>query len=1051
LLPHSLVVRLTGQQVICSRGGGHKRADWTTQLMMKNRERKHRRRSVAVMVAVAASLGSSHSVVTSAAAEKYIDRQHSNNKINLRRRRPLELSQLEIRHHRRIENTDSRCQGSSLKPGGILQQNEFICDGQLRFGIDFRGRFILGFATNETDITPDMIAWQAKPTSLFVDDERPFGFIRLAEDGSILGFDLLYDEIYDSNYDYRNREQGKEYYSSLLLSNDCVVAESVQPGTFCVTLTSQAKPGMPNGMTTWGVKVDTDTMISFEPPSSSPTSPLTLQPSQQVTSVSATEESVAGIWDPTYSSSVPTIRLTPSPSYAPSITPSTSSLQIGSQSKKTIIYGYVWQDEDQDGKMGREETRLGDFEVKFYECVANGRVSAAGSVRTDVEGLYFIQLPYGEYRAFYEVDQNTYGYSAGVQYSNSGWTDCMSSSKTIIVSNVGLYTKDAVAPLADVTSAEAIIFDDIPSFPQVAEAATEAAAESPAMLELAKIEPVKLSSIAGFVYMDTNNNKIMDPDERSIAVKGYTVGDGIVKVSLIDCQPANSVLPSVKFVPFPGHYMFGNLTEGSYKLKFELISVDPNATITSMYTFIDGTNQVSASRETQCGKLGQGQDNDQGDVGVQAVKLPLQGEMETESASTEFPFVSKPGVRTVNEDGSGNADVSGIIGGVVVAFVLIAAVAFIVRKHQPSKLISLGQGHKDGIESRGNLGLSMDADISTTSDGGSTLVDRPTIGMHVVEEEFDDNDSESSSSSSSSSSESESDDDDDDDDSRQSSVDYGPVVSNIIAQYSQQQQQQQHNMIEAHTQDDHHLQYHGGYYNDPSNQHYQQQHYQSQYHHDQYDSASTFSNNSSDPPAASYTSLPHQNELVDQEGYEVQYEKHLSVQSDSDSESSVEESGGNIIFSSVPPQTSTGTRSRSNPRDDRDSSSWKKEAIPENSTIVFNSHQIRERTTSPHIDDSKSVISTGSDQSADPPGMSYKDTHFDQYRAPPPRQKGNRGRSVPPPPPRKFPSPQQQRYISPQQQRLMSSQQQRYASPQEQRHLSPSSGRFSTYHPSQDK
>ncbi len=1040
---------------------------------MKNGERRHRR-SIAVMVAVAASLGSFDSVVTSAAAEKYIGRQYLN-KINLRRRRQSQLSQqLETRHHRRIEeSTDSQCRGSSLRPGGILQQNEFLCDGQLRFGIDYRGRFILGFATNDSDTTPDMIAWQAKPTSLFVDDQRPFGFIQMAEDGSILGFDSLYDEIYDSNYDYKNREQGKEYYSSLLLSNDCIDAESVRPGTYCVTLASQAKPGMPNGMTTWGVKVDTDTMISFEPPSSSPTSTQTLQPSQEVTPAVA-EETDALIWDSVWddstdSSSIPTMSLTSSPSYAPSITPSASSLQIGSQSKKTIIYGYVWQDEDRDGKMGREETRIGDFEVKFYECVANGRVSAAGSVRTDVEGLYFIQLPYGEYRALYEVDQDTYGYSAGVQYFNSGWTDCMTSSNSIIVSNVGLYMKDAVAsyedaPVAeamifdeDAPVADAMIFDDIPSVPQIAEAA-----ESSAMLGLAKIEPAKLSSIAGFVYMDTNFNKIMDPDERSIAVKGYTVGDGIVKVSLIDCQPSNSVLPSVKFVSFPGHYMFGNLTEGSYKLKFELISVDPNATIASMYTFIDGTNQVSASRETQCGKLGQGQDNDQGDVGVQAVQLLLlKGEMEAESALTGLTVSNmKPGTRTANAGGSSSADVSGIIGGVIVACVLIAGVAFfILRKHQPSKFLPLGQGHKhkDVIENRRNLGLSMDADISTTSDGGSTLVDaRHAVGMHAVEEEFDDDDSESSSSSSSSSSDSQSDDDGDDDDSRQSSIDYGPVVSNIIAQYSQQQQQeqQQHGTIEADSQDDHQLQYHGHgyqpYYNDSSTQQYQQQHYQSQYHHDQYDSASTYSSNSADPPAASYTSLPQQNELVDREGYEVQYEKHLPVQSDSDSESSADESGGDVIFSSVPPQPSTGSRSRSNPRDDRDSFSWKKEAIPEHSTIVFNSHQVRERTSSPHVDDSKSVISTGSDQSADPPGMSYKDTPFDQFRAPPPRQKGNRGRSVPPPPPRKFPSPQQQRYISPQQQRRMSSQQQQYVSPQEQRNISPQSGRFGTYHPSLD-
>lgn len=1005
---------------------------------MKNRDERHRRRSAAALIAVASSLGSSHSVVTSAAAGKYFDRQHLHS-LNLRRRRPTELSQFgTINHHRRVESINCECKGSALYPGDILQQNEFICHGQLRFGIDYRGRFILGFAVNNTETTPEMIAWQANPTSLFVDAGRPFGFVTLADDGNILGFDSSYNEIYDSNYDNQNRLQGKEDGSILLPSDDCIVAELVQRGTFCVTLASQPKPGMPNGMATWGLKVDNDTMIPFEPPSSSPTSAPSLQPSQQVTA-----ESAAGTWNSTNSSYMPTIRLTPSPSYSPSIKPSTSSIQIGSQAKKTIIYGYVWLDEDRDGKMGREETRFPDFEVKFYECVANGRVAAAGSVRTDAEGLYFIQLPYGEYRSLYEVDQDVYGYSVGVQFSNSGWTDCTSSSKTIIVSSVGLYSKDTVTPLIDVPSTEAIILNDIPNLPPAAEAAADSE-----MFGLAKAEPVKLSSISGFVYMDTNINKIMDPDERSMAVKGYTVGDAVVKVSLIDCQPDDSVLPSVKFVPFPGHYMFGNLTEGSYKLKFELISVDPNATITSMYTFIDGTSKVYPSSETQCGKLGQGQDNDQGDIGVQAVEIAsILGEIESESASADFPFVSKtmqPGVRA--ENGVGNSDVSGIIGGVVVAcVVLVAGVAFFVlRKHQPRQILSIGRGHKDVIESRGNLGSSLDADMSTTSDGGSTLVDRHATGINAVDQELDDI-SESSRSS---------DDDSDGDDSRQSSIDYGPVVSNIIAQYSQQQQllQQQHNKIEAYSQEDQQVQYPSGYYNDSRSQHNQQQRYQAQYHHDQYDSASTFSNNSEDPPAASYTSLSHQNELANQEGYEVQYEKHSPVQSDSDSEFSAEEGDQNVIVTNVPSQPSPGSssRSRSNPRDDRNTSSWKRDAIPEHSTVVYSSHQMREQTSSPHVDDSKSEISAGSDHSSDPPGASYKDTPLDRFRAPPPRQKGNRGRSVPPPPPRKFPSPQQQRYVSPQQQRRISPQQQRYASPQEQRHVSPSSGRFSAYPNSQE-
>ena len=1049
----------------CSRGGAAKEEegadlDITTFDIMQNREGQRRRRSAAALI-VAASLGS-HSVETSAAVGQSPEPQHSNI-INLRRRRPAQLQI--ISQHRRIESINSECKGSSLNPGDILQQNEFVCHGQLRFGIDYRGRFILGFDSDTDTTNPEMIAWQAKPTTLFVDPDRPFEFVRLTDGGNILGFDSSYTEIYDSNYDNQNRQQGKEDGSILLPSDDCLLAESVQPSIFCMTLTSQPKPGMPNGMTTWGVKVDTDTMIAFEPLSSSPTPAPTLQPSQHMTTSSPSDESTAGTWSPAWNSTdssfnstfAPTVRLTTSPSHSPSIAPSKGSIQIGSQAaRKTIIYGYVWQDGNQDGKMGREETRFPDFEVKFYECMENGQISSAGSVRTDVEGLYFIQLPYGDYRALYEVNQDVYGYSVGVQDSTSGWTDCMSSSNTIVVSSVGLYSKDAVpATLADVPSTEASIIN-VPGLPPTAEAITVATIEE---------KEVKLSSIAGFIYIDTNNNKTMDSDERSIAVKGYTIGDAIVKVSLIDCQPDNSVLPSVKFVPFPGHYMFSNLTEGSYKLKFELISVDPNATITSMYQFIDGTNQVSASRESQCGKLGQGQDNDQGDVGVQAVELlPLQGEIVPESAPADFEIGSSEALNTggPSENGGGGSNVSGIIGGVVVACALVAGAAiFVLRKRQPSSIVfSLGHGHKDRIENRGSLGPSIDGDMSTTSDGGSTLVDRSASGMHAAEQELDDHDSESSRSS-------------DDDDTQQDSIDYGPVVSNIIAQYSQQHHHH-HHQIEIYSQDDQQHQHHyqnqpqpatyrnadhetsqteSGYYNNSHTQYYHQQQHQSQYnHHDQYDSASTYSNNSADPPAASYASLSHQNELVDREGYEVQYEKHSPVHSDSDSESSAEESNDNVVSRSAPSQCSPDSRSRSNPRDNRDTSSWKKQAIPEDSTVEYNSQLMRERTSAPHIDDNKSVISSGSDQSSDPPGASYKDTPLDRFPAPPPRHQGlSRGRSVPPPPPRQI-SPQQQRYVSPQQQRRISPQQQRYVSPHQQRHLSPQHQRLSPsqYQPPQD-
>lgn len=147
----------------------------------------HRRRSITALIAVAASLTSSHSIVTSATEGQHIDLQHSHNN-NLRRRRASVFSPLQIEQPRiEIESNNIECKGSSLNPGESVIQNEFICHGQLRFGIDYRGRFILGFAANNTDTNnPETIAWRAKPTTLFVDVERPFKFIWLTFDGNIL-------------------------------------------------------------------------------------------------------------------------------------------------------------------------------------------------------------------------------------------------------------------------------------------------------------------------------------------------------------------------------------------------------------------------------------------------------------------------------------------------------------------------------------------------------------------------------------------------------------------------------------------------------------------------------------------------------------------------------------------------------------------------------------------------------------------------------------------------------------------------------------------------
>jgi len=125
-------------------------------------------------------------------------------------------------------------------------------------------------------------------------------------------------------------------------------------------------------------------------------------------------------------------------------------------------------------------------------------------------------------------------------------------------------------------------------------------------------------------------------------------------------------------------------------------------------------------------------------------------------------------------------------------------------------------------------------------------------------------------------------------------------------------------------------------------------------------------------------------------------------------------------------------RAQSNPRDDRRRWKHHQAAIPENSTMEYNAYTMsnnealesgghsdsRARLPSHKrmavsSDDNKSVLSSGSDQSGDPPGASYKNIHV--FPPPPPRRTpprknispkpkagaAQRARSVPPPPPRR--------------------------------------------------
>ncbi|KAL9186232.1 hypothetical protein ACHAXT_005470 [Thalassiosira profunda] len=162
---------------------------------------------------------------------------------------------------------------------------------------------------------------------------------------------------------------------------------------------------------------------------------------------------------------------------------------------------------------------------------------------------------------------------------------------------------------------------------------------------------------------------------------------------------------------------------------------------------------------------------------------------------------------------------------------------------------------------------------------------------------------------------------------------------------------------------------------------------------------------------------------------------------------------GRSGFSSKTSMKAKARRAQSNPRDNRRTGSWKHEAaIPENSTLEYNAYSMaanRDGYSNNGYDYSgnfapvpgspgRSVHSagsgagsvgshpsvytsgtTGSDQSSDPPGASYKNLGNMRFPPPPPPRTsftpprrvspntrwGSRGRSVPPPPPRAYPSP----------------------------------------------
>jgi hypothetical protein len=564
---------------------------------------------------------------------------------------------------------------------------------------------------------------------------------------------------------------------------------------------------------------------------------------------------------------------------------------------------------------------------------------------------------------------------------------------------------------------------------------------------------------------------------------------------------------------FPGTYSFDDLPEGFYKLRYEMQVVDRlNNTGVPLYSFIDSNE--STFYETKCGKLGKGETIDSGHVGLRMEPLQVTAYSEPSLDQTLVENETKSGERTValveeaansEAEGGNGSFVPGFVGFLVaMSLVAIGAIVFAKRKNLGfSAFPYLGSGKSDREDVRG-AGLSRVGDSSSapaaprtqeTAAGSLIAETGKSVAAYsnVGGDDSDGSDVEKESYTGLEFSvkkgwfrggnpsefvigeihEAESEGYevyDDESGSEQSVVDYGPVVSNIIAEYSQKLGQ---NEVKAQNQNEK-LGIDSSNIASARNYQYETDSTQSYY---------TGSSRSSDPPAASYKdipaanlgwdrdvqhveihhqySIPSQHPVVDDSyqyatingaynahyddgGFDVthgqiQYVSNVdrehnaypsddsdssSSDSDSDSDSDSSEEARNSGLTdpssptgtpssvSVPPSNFGWSESRARkglsiPRDGQRSVQHQA-AIPENSTMQFSPRTVPmieyddkndsgDLAGAHEVEDTKSVVSSGSDQSADPPGASYKSMHI---FPPPPLPR----KTTPPPPRRTMPN-----------------------------------------------
>jgi len=672
-------------------------------------------------------------------------------------------------------------------------------------------------ATAAFDATPTYVAWTAVPTGLFVEKSRPFDSLELSEDGNLFGYDENREEIYDSNYDYSIRLESNKDDSILWLSNNCVSLEAVKAGKVnainnnnnnnnnsgqknggsslaennggggicCVKLKSPQMPGLPHGMITWGIRVKPDDIMAIEqPPESELFSPQPELDAEPIPTPAPMIEMTSGD-EPTEPAPLPTAKPTRRPRPRPptrsptenNLFPQgnqpTGSISISGSSQSyestSIIWGTVWFDSNRNGKMDVGETSVKDLEVRLFRCdpqlpnYANNGIlgNMVESARTEAEGMFFFQVPTGlSYKVQFDkspLPQYSFSFGEDTDTSVEGWTSCeYSRSDKPLQWNAGVHSAEAMPEIGALPSNSYVnaphMAPSDPSQLNDAEGGEEAAPKN---------VPVQ-SSIGGFIYLDVDESSTMDPNEYAAAVGGYTVQDAVVVVSLTDCT-TSKVLSSFD-VAFPGRYSFSNLTEGFYRLGYQMVVLgqgnDPGDM--PLYSFgseDDGglSSSSSTSFKTECGKLGKGEAIDSGNVGLRMAPLEIGNKESGEfpvglSNEDDMELMTSPaeadpeegGARIAaategseeNAEGGGGSSLVPALVGVIVTLAVVGVIVAVFVKRKRGDLGNmnlpfLGKLSHDGDDVR-SVGSSVNEDTSMVSATPSTNVNT-AIGSLIVE------------------------------------------------------------------------------------------------------------------------------------------------------------------------------------------------------------------------------------------------------------------------------------------------------------------------------